>query len=386
LSAVLTEGRYTLVFEITGAETVLSRTEKPFYYIARKTFTFNGIRSFVSSGEPNTTIVAPGEHILFEANLVCDKSFHPYIIWRDNNKEIAAGYLDADKYSLLWEAPAKNGFKNISAEIFPVKPRPEDIAMRGVTANISIAVSEKAKTGAFLAANMDNFNAWFRLAGSLKDEKNKSRALVSPEGTEVIWRGVSSTYGLLIDSRRNYALPDTTLKILKGYTAAEKLLFAVHPKSSGLFYSADIKDGNKPYYSVKLSVTADGFSLSVVPAYDAELAEKVFVPRNPAEPIHAVSFEYTLDEKGIVFTLENEGKTGTAAFDFVHLDAEKKKDARLPAVWPSAYSVKQRFGGALNGEQTASGILTELAIQSGTKTGEADVAANAKNGASSSSQ
>jgi hypothetical protein len=163
-------------------------------------------------------------------------------------------------------------------------------------------------------------------------------------------------------------------------------LFAVHPKSNGVFYSADIKDGNKPYYSVKLLAAADGFSLSAIPAYDPELAVKAFVPRNPAESIHAVSFEYTLQETGIVFTLENAGKTETAAFDFVPLDAEKKKDVRLPAVWPSAYTIKQRFGGALTSEQPASAILTELAIQSGTKSGEADVAANAKNGASSSSQ
>jgi len=204
-------GKYTLVFQLMGKNTVLYKYEKPFFYLAGAELSFDGIQVNLP-GVADNSYIQNGTNILLDVNLTFDSRLDPYIVWYNGKKIIGEGLYSNGAGSLLWKAPEQNGFISLSAEVFPSWER---TGLTGYQKRISPLVSSKEIDMHLLSKNTPNLIQWYTFEGELNDSLTKGpdkRVIVPAQKNKLKWQASNGTYGLAAGTGNAFNLPKIPLK------------------------------------------------------------------------------------------------------------------------------------------------------------------------------
>jgi hypothetical protein len=200
-------GAYSLVFEIQGEYTMLSRTSQPFYYIGDRKFTVGEIRHYLPGFYGNSHLVPPGLTVMLETQVDYGEELDPYIIWYNGKNRIGGGFVAAGAARLLWEAPLRSGFHTIRAELFPFEP---ETGQKGKITAFSLPVSQKNEV--IPGPKADDYLYWYRFTGDLLDAKTgKSLNAVRGNGPSPSWYPAEQVYGLALAGEDSYEIPGCSL-------------------------------------------------------------------------------------------------------------------------------------------------------------------------------
>jgi hypothetical protein len=259
----LETGPYRMVFQILGEKgQIVSRTEKPVFYLAAEDYTISEISAYLPGYSPDAYLIAPGTVIMLEARLTAGEGLDPYLVWYDGKKRIDEGRSLAGGSRLFFTVPEENGFRLLRAEAFPFPPAEKKEAensepgerARGKIRELSLPVSFKG-TGPdyFLPVEKEGNNVVCRylFAGDLRDsiDSRPERLLVNESAEGVSnWLGYGGIYGLAVGVGDSYLIPQA---IFGSFQDDEKI-FSFRCKMLG--------DG--PVFSVLLSNGSGGLQLS----------------------------------------------------------------------------------------------------------------------------
>jgi hypothetical protein len=227
-------GRYIMLFHILrktkNSETsILSTTEKPFFYLDDAQFIVDDLRMYAPN--PTDSPFAPAETaILIEAPLSADERLDPYIMWFDGKKKLNTGKTAHGAGRLLWKTPSIEGFKNIRAEIFPFPPFQKTA---GVLKEISIPITAKEKSNGYFAGQAKRFSHWYWFRGNLQDEQERNQ-LIRRQYQLDQWFPTGDRYyglGLGINS---YLIPSAHFTASKTEKKFGQLLFRISLVSDGI--------------------------------------------------------------------------------------------------------------------------------------------------------
>jgi hypothetical protein len=227
-------GAYSLVFEIRGEHTLLSRMTQPFYYIGDRKFTAGEIRHYLPGFYGKSHLVPPGLTVMLETQVDYGKDLDPYVIWYNGKNKIGEGFAAAGAVRLLWAAPLRSGFHTIRAELFPSKP---SAGQKGKIKAFSLPVSQKNEMDSGPA--VDDYLYWYRFAGDLLDAKTGKilnriqKAKVSPS-----WYPAEQVYGLALDDGEGYEVPVCYLDISENGGGRLGFFVRVFPLRDGRIFSA----------------------------------------------------------------------------------------------------------------------------------------------------
>jgi len=268
LPAELPIGKYTLVFQVNGKDTVLYKNEKSIFYLADAEFSFDGIQVHLPGISENSQFIQNSNVILLEIDLDFDSRLEPYVIWYNGKKVIDEGRYSDGAGSLLWKAPEQNGFVSLRAEVFPSLDRTD---LSGSQKGISLLVSSKEVDMHLIPENTENLVLWYTFEGDLT-----SKAKYSPEGTAVPqeqvikpvaksrlnWMSSNGTYGLAAGTDNVYKLPD--LPLTNDGNEKWQIIARFKPLNEGELLSAQF--GLNSDVTMTLSVKKDNLVLSLASA------------------------------------------------------------------------------------------------------------------------
>ncbi|MDR0301736.1 MAG: hypothetical protein LBI04_05410 [Treponema sp.] len=199
-------GKYTLVFQVIGKNTILFKSEKSFYYLADAKFSFETIQVNLPGIAENSQFIQNGNVILLDIKLDFDSRLEPYIIWYNGKRIIDEGSYSDGAGTLLWKAPEQNGFVSLSAEVFPSLDR---MGLSGQQKGISLLVSSREIDMHLLSPDTPDIVYWYTFEGNLNDSFMKGLAgrAIEPAGKNKIkWLSSNGTYGLA-SGADTYTLP-----------------------------------------------------------------------------------------------------------------------------------------------------------------------------------
>jgi hypothetical protein len=227
-------GAYSLVFEIRGEYTMLSRTIQPFYYVGDQKFTAGEIRHYLPGSYGNSHLVPPGLTVMLESQVDCGEDLDPYIVWYNGKNKIGEGFVAAGAARLLWKAPLRSGFHTIRAELFPFKP---GSGQKGKTKVFSLPVSQKNET--IPGAEADDYLYWYRFTGDLLDAKTgKSLNPAQGSGLSPSWYPAEQVYGLALAEGDSYEVPGHSLVFSENGGERIGFFIRVLPLKDGGIFSA----------------------------------------------------------------------------------------------------------------------------------------------------
>jgi hypothetical protein len=211
IPADLPIGKYTLVFQVKGKNTILYKFEKPLFYIADAEFSFEGIQVHLPGIAESLQFIQNKNVILLDVNLDFDSRLEPYVVWYNGKKIIEEGRYSDGAGTLFWKAPEQNGFVSIRAEVFPFW---EKTGLAGYQKGISLLVSSKEVDMHLLSKDTPNLVQWYVFEDDLNDSltKDSEGLVIEPaEKTRPNWLPSNGTYGLAAGIDNVFKLPDISL-------------------------------------------------------------------------------------------------------------------------------------------------------------------------------
>jgi hypothetical protein len=208
LPSDLPVGKYTLVFQVIGKNTVLYKYEKLLFYLADAQLSFDGIQVHLPGIAESSQSIQNGNVILLDIKLNFDNRLDPYIVWYNGKKIIDEGRYFSGAGVLLWKAPEQNGFVSLRAEVFPSSER---TGLAGYQKGISLLVSSKELDMHLLSKDTPNLVQWYTFEGDLKDSltKGSEKLVIEPAGKNNLkWMPSNGIYGLASGDDNAYKLPD----------------------------------------------------------------------------------------------------------------------------------------------------------------------------------
>ncbi|MDR2941261.1 MAG: hypothetical protein LBV17_01535 [Treponema sp.] len=200
-------GKYTLVYQVMGKNTILFKTEKFLFYLADSEFFFEGIQVHLPGIAESSQFIQNGNIILLDIKLDFDSRLEPYIVWYNGKKIIDEGSYSDGTGKLLWKAPEQNGFVSLRAEVFPSWDR---TGLAGSQKGISLLVSSKEVDMHLLPADTPNLVQLYTFEGDLNESlsKNSEKLVIKPAGENKLnWLPSNGTYGLASGFDNAYTLP-----------------------------------------------------------------------------------------------------------------------------------------------------------------------------------
>jgi len=256
----LSEGKYTLVFQVMSGKDILQKTEKNIYYLGRMVFSYDGISAYLPAAVDTPHLIPKESVVMLEANLNFDSRLNPYIVWYDGKKKISEGKFSDGAGLLFWKTPDQNGFYSLFAEVFPAEKSDE---LSGYKKEISLLVSSNIKDIHLVSANIEQLVNWYVMEGNLNDSKNiasADRALKPGSKNKPKWIGLDGTYGLATGYNNILKLPKTL--VLNKDTEIWQTLFRFKPLSSGVILSVHFD--SSPDVSMFLSIEDKNLVLTLV--------------------------------------------------------------------------------------------------------------------------
>jgi hypothetical protein len=227
-------GAYSLVFEIRGEHTVLSRMSQPFYYIGSREFAAGEIRHYLPGFYGNSRLIPPGLTVMLEAQADYGEDLDPYVVWYNGKTKIGEGFAAEGALRLLWTAPARPGFHTIRAELFPFRP---GAGQKGKIKEFSLPVSQKSEPNSGTAAG--GYLYWYRFAGDLLDAKTgKGLNLVQSNKFSPAWYPAEQVYGLALDDGEGYEVPGCFLELPESGGGELGFFVRAIPLKDGRIFSA----------------------------------------------------------------------------------------------------------------------------------------------------
>jgi hypothetical protein len=209
LPAGLEPGVYTLVFEMLGEEGVLSRINRPFYYLGNAAFDFEeDLHSYLPGITGEKHLIPPGTQVLLEARIGSGAGLKPYVIWYNGKVKIGEGAVQGDNARLLWQVGDRVLFHTIKAEIFPFPPE-GNRGLLGLTKTLRLPVSAESYWVEPFPGSLAGLSRRYALGGSLTDEidpERQERALVPGGPPRWLPLGNGRTYGLVLGKNDSYGL------------------------------------------------------------------------------------------------------------------------------------------------------------------------------------
>jgi hypothetical protein len=208
LPEALPIGYYRMVFQVLGAENILYRYEKTFFYLADARLDLEDIQSYLPGALNGIRLIPPGINILLEAYITADERLDPYVIWYNGKKRIGEGFVADGMDRFIWQVPEEAIFHTVRAELFPFRPNEGVLNITGKAKEIVLPVSAKSEWEGFFARQADSFSRWYKLGGTLWDAKNpgKEGELASGTGSDPQWASSSGMYGLSLGAGGWYTL------------------------------------------------------------------------------------------------------------------------------------------------------------------------------------
>jgi len=286
-------GKYTLVFQVMGKNTILYKYEKLLFYIADAEFSFDGIQVHLPGIAENSQFIQNGNVILLDIKLNFDSRLEPYVVWYNGKKIIDEGRYSDGAGTLLWKAPEQNGFVSLRAEVFPSLER---IGLAGYQKGISLLVSSKEVDMHLLSKDTPNLVQWYTFEGNLSDSsiKGPEKRVIERTGKNKLeWMPSSGTYGLASGASSVYKLPTVT------FTNNEEnenwqIISRFKPLSEGEIFSVQFEPAD---VTMTLSNKKSNLILTLTSALKTS-SEVLRLP-NEKEPFVTASVKFFIQDKRI---------------------------------------------------------------------------------------
>jgi hypothetical protein len=201
-------GKYTLVFQVMGKNTVIYEYKKLLFYLADARLSFEGIQVHLPGIVESSQFIQNGTVVLLEINMDFDSRLDPYVVWYNGKKIIYEGRYSDGAGTLLWKAPEQNGFVSLRAEVFPSSER---TGLTGYQKGISLLVSSKELDMHLFTKDTPKLVQWYTFEGDLNDSLTKSseKRVIEPAGkNKPNWMPSNGTYGLASGTDNAYKLPN----------------------------------------------------------------------------------------------------------------------------------------------------------------------------------
>jgi hypothetical protein len=256
----LEPGRRILVFQVMRQDGVLSRIEKPVYYLGTAELAFKDVRVILPDKE--TMLVPPGIMVMLEAEVSVndgDAVLEPYVIWYNGRAVIGEGPVYGGVHRLMWKAPEQTGFRTIRAELLPFNPEGTYLSA-GQFRELSLPVSSNSEKLPSFAGDGETLTHWYRFRGDLTDLKTES-PLVPQNGGEPQWRSRGTIYGMLLGAGDGYSLPAFPEEADQGYG---RVICRFVPLGEGSLIRASFRVERSPRpLQMDLSISGGGLALSL---------------------------------------------------------------------------------------------------------------------------
>ncbi|MDR1374547.1 MAG: hypothetical protein LBJ24_06210 [Treponema sp.] len=214
----LEPGRCTLVFQVMRENDVLSRIERPLYYLGTADLELEDARIVLP--DEGTLFIPPGIMVMLEAEVSVKAGdpvtrLEPYVVWYSGRAIIGEGLVRGGVHRFMWQAPEQTGFKTIRVELLPFNPAGTYLSA-GKYKELSLPVSSKSERTPAFIKDEETLTHWYRFRGNLLDQKT-GQPLVSQNGGEPQWHSRGNVYGLVLGTRDAYSLPLFTGETDRGY-------------------------------------------------------------------------------------------------------------------------------------------------------------------------
>jgi hypothetical protein len=303
--------RYTIVYQVMGAtksggnKTILSKTEKVFFYLADARFSFEGIMVHHPGVAASPQPVQKGSVIMLETKLDYDSRLEPYVIWYSGKNIISEGRYATGEGNLMWKVPDQSGFFSLCAEVLPLTlreiqsspeeaPSPSD--MLGYQKEISLLISTKNVEMHLLTGSASaDLQHWYIFEADLTDStnKNSTEKEIKPSGKNPLkWMAANGTYGLAVGSNDVYILPDTVIPYKDGENTSYQIISRYKPLADGVILS------------VQFGASSD----------TAEIIEAVANKTETDEAAASVIMNLSKNGKNLVLTLSSLTETISKAY------------------------------------------------------------------------
>jgi hypothetical protein len=257
----LSEGQYTLIFNVLGGSDILHQSTQTMYYISDSNFSVDDLRVYMPNKSEGPQLIPLGTTILLEAAVKADAVFDPYIIWYHGDEVIAEGTLSERYHHLLWTVPETEGFPKIKVEVFPCLPDTKAASdARGLEKELSLPVSAKKVAPRGVEENLGDTLYWYQFAGNLEAEDSAIKndaVLVQTQQNPPRWEPFSNIYGLVIGEEDSYGIPDFAVS-LNNENDTEydfySLSMRFSPKNIGTLFRASFNTADSSLSSLDIEV------------------------------------------------------------------------------------------------------------------------------------
>jgi len=296
IPADLTIGKYTLVFQVKGKNTILYKFEKPLFYLADAEFSFEGIQVHLPGIAESLQFIQNKNVILLDVNLDFDSRLEPYVVWYNGKKIIDEGRYSEGAGTLFWKAPEQNGFVSIRAEVFPSWDKS---GLTGYQKGISLLVSSKEVDMHLLSKDTTNLVQWYVFEDDLKDsltkDKDSEELAIEPAGKNKLnWMPSNGTYGLAAGTDNAFKLPAVSVKNSEDENENWQIVSRFKPLGEGEIFSVQFGSAD---VTAALSVKKSNLVLSLTSA-SKTYSETLKLP-NENDSFVAVSVKFII-QNGIL--------------------------------------------------------------------------------------
>jgi len=256
-------GKYTLVFQVKGKNSILYKFEKPLFYMADAEFSFEGIQVHLPGIADSLQFIQNKNVVLLDVHLNFDSRLEPYVVWYNGRKIIDEGRYSDGAGTLFWKAPDQNGFVSIRAEVFPTWDKS---GLTGYQKGISLVVSSKEVDMHLLSKDTANLVQWYIFEDDLKEsltkDKDSEELAIEPAGKNKLnWMPSNGTYGLASGTDNAFKLP--VVPLTKDESENWQLVSRFKPLGEGEIYSVQFGSAD---ITASLSIKKSNLILSLVSA------------------------------------------------------------------------------------------------------------------------
>ncbi|MFA6504751.1 MAG: hypothetical protein WCT14_01565 [Treponemataceae bacterium] len=266
----LTVGRYSLVFQVVGEDSVLYEEKRSFYYIADKAFALTALASFPPGFGPTSDapLFPTQVPLLLEATIDVGQELDPYLVWSFEGKRISAARSADGGTRIMWTTPRGAGFYRIDVSLYPTTPSASEISsLAGITRSITIAASPTAAYPGLPKADAD-YDGIFRFLGDLTDRgsaADSGKPLEAQSKLENEWLPFATGYGLAIGPKRAYKAANPAIPVITGAVPAARVILLAAIRKAGLIWETVFEGdaGTDSNLRVRLESTVSGPVLTV---------------------------------------------------------------------------------------------------------------------------
>ncbi|MDR3356117.1 MAG: hypothetical protein LBO04_02905 [Spirochaetaceae bacterium] len=363
--ANMTLGFYSIVFEVIASSgTLLNSVERPFFYLADRKLTVDGIVSYIPGVSSSSGIVPPGEKIMLQANISASGDIDPYVIWYNGKQHIGEGLVREGAYRIFWNAPAQTGFQDIRVEVFPFNPALSIPAIRGISHTVSLPVSSRHGRNGYYGDREVQMSRWYRLWGNLTDAKDPvsiGALLTGADERDPVWLPVFNTYGLALGANDAYKFPDSLFKYVKPNEGSAEIMFRFAPSGNTAVEKplllADLPgedtEGNETQCKIRLYLFENSLILEAAVNDEILEARPLLMFDGGGFVQTAIDFQFFDEHIVVSIGLENVKTHCIDTWERLTVDFIPNGEGRV------------RFGGFFETENpadTVSAVITEIAL------------------------